>query len=67
MQDLPWSGLETMFQDGSSVSYYVLAAFHSTAQLAVYVLQQTQGGPEWLTPRVLPPPTGKQYTGSPTI
>ncbi|HET7540014.1 MAG TPA: hypothetical protein VFK05_09080 [Polyangiaceae bacterium] len=67
LQNLPWSGLDSAFLTGSGVSWYLLAAFDSTAQLAIYILQQTQGGPAWLTPRLLPPPTGKQYAGSPTI
>jgi len=67
LQNLPWSGLDSAYMEGASVSWYYLAAFDSTAQLAVYILQQTQGGPAWLTPRLLPPPTGKQYQGSPTI
>ncbi|HKO53357.1 MAG TPA: hypothetical protein VJV79_36865 [Polyangiaceae bacterium] len=67
LQNLPWTGLDSAYLSGSSVSYYYLATFDSTAQLAVYILQFTQGGPVWLTPRVLPPPTGKQYERTPTI
>jgi len=67
LQNLPWSGLDTALLEGPSVSWYYLATFDSTAQLAVYILQQTQGGPVWLTPRELAPPPGKQYDRSPTI
>jgi hypothetical protein len=67
LTNLPWSGLDTALLSGASVSWYYLATFDSTAQLAVYILQLTQGGAASLTPRVLPPPTGKQYERSPTI
>jgi len=67
LQSLPWSGLDSAFLTGSSVSWYYLAAFDSTAQLAIYILEQTQGGPQWLTPQLLSPPPGKSYERSPTI
>jgi hypothetical protein len=67
LENLPFTGLDSERLEASSVSYYYLAVFDSVPQLAVYLLQTTQGGTIWRPTREFAPPPDTEFEYSPTI